>query len=162
MIVANHRGSREGEQPAEGLTNDGRAQMPHMHLLGGVGGAVVDHPSLPGMGCGGAPGEGVVSRVSRQPRVQRGGFQRKVDEARARDGHVAVGKDLGRQRRNQPVCDGAGIEFTLFGVAENSIRLEVSMLGIRRLHVRRKRVRIKPGGGRGRREGRFKARSEME
>jgi len=46
MVVADHLRAAERQQAADGLADDGRAQVADVHLLRGVRRGVIDEPGL--------------------------------------------------------------------------------------------------------------------
>ena len=133
MIVADEVGAAELDQPRDGLADDDRAEVPDVHLLGGVRRRVVDDDlaSAHQTGRAGAP-LGLVTILT-EPGPEGGGRELEVDEARAGDLHLhglvvqpALGADGFDERRGE----GARIGLRLLRRRKHAVGLEVSVTGI--------------------------------
>ena len=81
VIVANYFCAAEGEQATDGFADNGRSQMPDMHLLGRVGRGIIHDPGLAFARACRATLEMAFGIVGLQPGEERGGLEAKVDEA---------------------------------------------------------------------------------
>ena len=118
-----------------------------MHLLGGVGRAVVDDPGLSGL-CragGGTGSERLARGVGGEPGLERGGMCGEIDEAGASDGDRVRGSDFGGQRGDEFLGEGARILFLALGVAEHAVGLEIAVAGIGGTHVGREKGGVETG-----------------
>ncbi|OQB90602.1 MAG: hypothetical protein BWX86_02205 [Verrucomicrobia bacterium ADurb.Bin122] len=151
MVVADDACAGECEEAADGFADDGGAQVADVHLLGGVGRAVVDDPGLPGLrgAGGGAGGERFTAGKRGEPGLERGRARGEIDEAGAGDGDRVRGGDLGGQRGDEFLGEGARILFLTLGVAEHAIGLEIAVPGIGWAHVGGKKSGIETGRGGG-------------
>ena len=162
VVVADHLRATELEQPADGLADDGRAEMADMHLLRRVGRGVVHDPGLavPGRGRVGPQVRGRV--MGAQPGEERGGLEREIDEPGSGDGDGVVGRDLGGQGGHQLLRDRAGIEPAGLGVAEHAIGLEITVTRVGDADIRDKGRGLEPGAGRRSLEERVEGFAEIE
>jgi len=151
VVVADEVGPAELDEPRDGLADDDRAEMPDVHLLGGVGGRVVDDDLAAAHQAGraGAP-LGFVA-VLAQPAAE--GDRRELEVQEARAGHLdlhqrRVEPALRLQRLEQRGREGAGVRLGLLGRGEHAVGLEVRMAGVRRLELGIE-VALEAGDGRG-------------
>ena len=135
MVVANHFGPGEGEEPADCLADDGGAEVADMHLLGRVGGGVVDHPGLAGVGVGGAGPQMPLGIVGLEPAKQGGRLKAEVDEARTSQRYVKV-LPQNLQGINQLLGHGTGVLLFALGEGEGAVGLEISMRRVGHTHLR--------------------------
>ena len=127
-VVLGDDGVAEGaEHAVEAVSDDGGPEVPHVHLLGDVGGRVVDDDAL-------RVGDGVDAAVRvLEERGGRGrqhvGAHAEVDEARTRD-LQRLAQVLDVETLHDVRRDLAGRAPLLLGQTECDIGLEVSELGL--------------------------------
>jgi len=131
VVVADHSGALEAQDPGQGVTDHGRAQVTDVHLLGDVGlGVVDDHPGL------------VLHRypqpVVRQPPAdlldERGPGQHHIEETRPRD--LTRGQNVtGIQRLHDLLGDLPRIGAKLFRHLQQPVGLEVRSVGPAHLRI---------------------------
>ena len=130
VVVANHLGAAEGQQTADGLADDGRAQVADVHLLGGVRGRIIDQPGLAAAGTGGSGLQVLLRVIGLQPAEQGGRLEAEVQESRTRERQIE-----NFCQRAQLVHDllGQGPRVLLFllGKGQGSIGLEIAIGRIR-------------------------------
>ena len=168
MIEPQHRMAAELQHPRQGVADDRRAQMPHMHLLGDVGTGEVHNHRRPGRSA--LP----LNQRHPQPRVpqppaqfgrQQLGPQGEIEEAgpgdlrrQAQGGKGRISLQLGQQRRGH--LPGSLLQG--FGQGQGAIGLKIAEFGLARRH--QLGIQAATGGDRRggrRREGPLQGRAQL-
>ena len=136
VVVADDLGAAEFQQAADGLADHGRAQVADVHLLGGVGRAVVDDHGVPLLRGRRAGGERVAAAVRHEPGEQGGGLELEVDETRPGDRDVEERREFA-ELPDQGIGQGARVLTMAFGIGEDAVGLKIAVDGIGRPHFRR-------------------------
>ena len=139
MVIADEISAAEFDETGDGLTDDDRAQVADMHLLGGVRRRIVDDDLAAAHQAGraGAP-LGFVAILA-EPGAEGGGRELEIDEARTGDFHLddfVVEPTLGADGFNQRGGERAWVGLGLLGGGKDAVGLEVGVAGIRRLQLR--------------------------
>ena len=130
VVVCDDLVSKRTEDPVDGVADHGRADVPDVHLLGGVRGGVVDHDLL-------APpvlrDAAIGRRVERRkPGVEPALRNGEVEESRPRDLNLLEAGAVKRVRN--PLCGVAGLQAHLLGQFQSIVALVVAELGVGRGH----------------------------
>ena len=153
VIIANDLGAAEGEQATNGFADDHAADVADVELFGGIGGTEINDVAL-SLVQGSGPGFDLSDRaLGLNPSEQRSRRESEIDEARTGDGGGAKFQCGGGQGGDELFGDGAGVEFTGFGVGEHAVGLEIAVSRVSGAQLRVKSLGFELGAGGGGSEG---------
>ena len=130
VVVADDDSAAKGEEAANGLADHDRADVADVHLLRGVGRAVVHDVAAARVERGGAGAEVGRGGVGGEPPVERSGLEAEVDETGAGDLGVVGGAGGRGEGGDELLGELARIEATGLGVTERAVGLEIAVAGI--------------------------------
>jgi hypothetical protein len=133
------RAPAEREEARDRLANDGGAQVPDVHLLGGVGGAVVDDPGLSLVRGRGPELQASPRAVRLEPAEERRGPRLEVDEPGTRHAHLERTADVVAESRHEGLGDRPGRLSRPLGGRQDPVGLEVPVPRVGGAHARLER-----------------------
>ena len=141
VVVAHEICAAEGEQARDGFADVHNAQMPDVHLFGGVGGRIVDDDFFPAVGGFGGFVQIFRAAVAHEPLGEE--FRRKfeIDESGTGDGDFdECGIDFagGFERVDEGGGECSRVGFGAFGFAEHAVCLIIAEARVGGAHFGRK------------------------